>query len=591
MMLLDGARLAGVELTSVCGGKGNCGQCRIQVLSGDVSPPTPAEKLILTEMELINGERLACCARVRGSLKINVPKASLLTNSRLQLGSNLRAISAQPVIRAHQVEVAPPALTDRRSDVERIVSGLAYGSFRAEPAVVRHLSSMARTCEWRLSVYTRDSTIVGIAPPKSPPLGLAVDLGTTKIAASLLNLETGEELAVAGALNPQIGYGEDVISRLNYVQRHGDGARKLAEMVGETLDKLLAHLLQQVGSERHQVADGCLVGNSAMLHLLLQLPTIQLASAPFVAASNAPMNVKAADLGLDTSPGAEIHILPCIGGFVGADHVAMIIATDMDEVDQVTVGIDIGTNTEIALAKPGSGHLSSASCASGPAFEGAHIGDGMRAASGAIEAVRLHESAVQLTTIDGVPPVGLCGSGIVDTIAELRRWRLVNDRGRFQKGNERLRQGRLGPELLLVPAVESGSGRDVVITQKDVNEIQLAKGAIRAGLDVLMKATETSLDEIEEVIIAGAFGSFLNIESALDIGLLPCFPNAVYRQVGNAAAVGAKWALISRAERERARQAAAKAKYIELTSYPNFSRLFALGMLFPADDQLRIVRP
>lgn len=588
--LLDAARLAGVELASVCGGKGHCGQCRIQLLSGDVSPASVAEKLILTEMELINGERLACCTEVKGDLRINVPKGSLLTNSRLQLGSNLKATSGQPLIETHQVVAPPPSLTDRRSDVARIVGSVKMDTLQAEPAVVRHLSAMARTWEWRLSLYRRGSKIVGAAPAHRPPLGLAVDLGTTKIAAFLLNLETGDEVAAAGALNPQIGYGEDVISRLNYTYRNEDGARRLAEMVGETLDKLLGQLVQQAAAERHQVVDGCLVANGAMVHLLLQLPTSQLGSAPFVAASNAPMNVKARDLGIIMAPGADVHILPCIAGFVGADHVAMIIATDMDRVNHVTIGIDIGTNTEIALGKPGDGFLSSASCASGPAFEGAHISDGMRAASGAIESIRLDDASIEYTSIDDVPPVGLCGSGIVDTIAELRRWRLINDRGRFQKGHGRLRQGRSGPELLLVPAAESGSGRDVVITQQDVNEIQLAKGAIRAGLDVLLKSTGTLMDEIEDVIIAGAFGSFLNVESALDIGLLPYFPRAVYRQVGNAAAVGAKWALISKEERERARQVAAQTRYIELTTYPKFSRHFASGMLFPPDGQLRVVR-
>ncbi|MCA9906500.1 MAG: ATP-binding protein, partial [Anaerolineae bacterium] len=230
--------------------------------------------------------------------------------------------------------------------------------------------------------------------------------------------------------------------------------------------------------------------------------------------------------------------------------------------------------------------IASASCASGPAFEGAHINDGMRAASGAIEAIRLTESGLQLKTIENTAPVGMCGSGIVDAVAELRRWQLVNDRGRFARTSARLREGRHGYELLLAPADESGSGRDVVITQEDVNEIQLAKGAIRAGLDVLLRVTETQPEDVAEVIVAGAFGSYLNIESALDIGLFPAYPNAVYRQVGNAAAVGAKWALISRRERARAHQIAAAARYIELTTFPKFNRYFALGMLFPTDNEL-----
>ncbi len=585
--LLDAARQAGIELTAVCGGEGNCGQCRVQVLTGSVTSPTEDEEFILTELELQDGERLACCTYPTSDVKLHIPTSSLLTNSRLQTESTIRNVEVEPIIKAYAIEVQPPSLEHLVSDLERIADAIPQsdGLF-AEPAVVRQISPKAREYGWQMSIYMRGDEIIGICPYGHPPVGMAVDLGTTKIAAFLLNLETGEELASAGALNPQIGYGEDVISRLNYVHRRADGGKILGEAMQNTLNNLLGELVRQAGVTRDQVADLCIVGNTAMTHLLAQLPTDQLAAAPYVAANNTAMDIKARDLGLVTAPGAYVHILPCIGGFVGADHVAMILASDMDRAEQVAVGVDIGTNTEIALAKPGMRFLSSASCASGPAFEGAHISDGMRAASGAIEAVKLEEASIQLKTIDQAPPIGLCGSGIVDVIAELRRWQLINARGRFEKENARLREGRYGPELLLAPAVDSGSGRDVVITQKDVNEIQLAKGAIRAGLDVLLQATETEPEDVKEVIIAGAFGSFLDIASALDTGLLPYYPNAVYRQVGNAAAVGAKWALISSVERERARQIAADTKYIELTTYPKFSRLFALGMLFPDDESL-----
>ncbi len=236
-----------------------------------------------------------------------------------------------------------------------------------------------------------------------------------------------------------------------------------------------------------------------MTHLLVELPIQQLALAPYVAATNAAIDLKARDLGLTTAPGAYIHVLPCIGGFVGADHVAMILASGLDQTERTTLGIDIGTNTEIVLAKPGEFCLTSASCASGPAFEGAHISDGMRAASGAIEAVSLTETGLTLKTVDNAPPVGLCGSGIIDGMAELRRWKLINERGRFDRQNERVRSGRHGVEFLLVPGSQSGSRRDVVITQNDINEIQLAKGAIRAGLEVLLEATGTSPEEVQDV--------------------------------------------------------------------------------------------
>jgi uncharacterized 2Fe-2S/4Fe-4S cluster protein (DUF4445 family) len=386
--LLEAAQQAGLELSSACGGVGNCGQCRVTILTGQISPPTLDEEYILTEVEINSGERLACSTQVHSHLKVHIPKSSLITGQRLQLSGQADELTLDPLIQAHQVEVPPPSLHDPRSDLERLVAALAglqsQPNLVAEPAVIRQLTPLARQHHWRLTVYLRGAEIVGMAPPAATPLGLAVDLGTTKIAASLVDLTSGAELTVAGALNPQIGFGEDVISRLTYARRIPEGARTLALKVREVLEELLGQLTAQAGVDRAQVAEACIVGNTAMTHLLLELPVQQLAAAPYVAAANAAMDVKARELGLTTAPGAYVHILPCIGGFVGADHVAMILASRLDQAKHTTLGIDIGTNTEIVLAKPGQPFLTSASCASGPAFEGAHISDGMRAASGAI---------------------------------------------------------------------------------------------------------------------------------------------------------------------------------------------------------------
>ncbi|MDO8724292.1 MAG: ASKHA domain-containing protein [Syntrophales bacterium] len=587
--LLEAAQQSGLALSSACGGVGNCGQCRVTVLEGRVSPPTLDEEYILTEVDLLGGKRLACRTQVHGNVKVHVPKSSLITKQRLQVGGDAGELTLDPLIRAYRIDVPPPTLHDPRSDLERIVAALAEvqgePNLVAEPAVIRQLTLLSRQHNWHLTVYMRGAEIVGLAPPESMPVGLAVDLGTTKIAASLVYLTNGIELAVSGALNPQIGYGEDVVSRLTHAHRNPDGAHTLALKVREAIDDLLGQLTTQVGVDRIQVADICLVGNTAMIHLLTGLPVHQLAVSPFVAATNAAIDIKARDLGLTTAPGAYVHMLPCIGGFVGADHVAMILANHLDQIDHVTLGIDIGTNTEIVLARPNGSFLTSVSCASGPAFEGAHVSDGMRAASGAIEAVSLTDTGLILKTVDNAPAVGLCGSGIIDVMAELRRRNLINERGRFDQQNGRVRGGRHGPEFLLVPGSHSGSRRDVVITQNDINEIQLAKGAIRAGFEVLLDATGTVPEEVQEVIIAGAFGSFLKVQSAIDMGLLPRLPNARYRQVGNAAVVGARWALLSRQVRQHTQQIVSQTSYLELTTYPKYNRRFALGMLFPHIDE------
>ena len=586
--LLEAALEAGLDLASACGGEGNCGQCRITVLDGDVSPLSLDEEFILSDIEQFNGERFACCTEAKSDVTVQIPRESLITGQRLQIESNLHEIDVDPMIQAYPLSLTPPTIDDPRSDLTRIMEALAenhdVSGIFASPTVIRQLSPTLREQNWQVTVYVRYGEIVGVGPVGSRSLGFAVDLGTTKIAAYLVDLETGEDLAAAGRPNPQIGYGEDVISRLNHVYRNKDGGQVMASKVQQTLNEMLGDLVQQAGATREQVVDACIVGNTAMTHLLLQLPVAQLAKAPYVAATSNALEVKAVELGLEMAPGAFVYIPPCIGGFVGADHVAMILACDLDESDKVTLGIDIGTNSEIAIRKPGMPFLNSASCASGPAFEGAHISDGMRAASGAIEKVRITENGPILKMIDDAPAVGLCGSGIVDVVAELYGAKLINFRGRFEKAQNGVGNGRFGPQYLLVPAQESGSSHDIAITQKDVNEIQLAKGAIHAGLTILLEVTNTAPEEVEEVVIAGAFGSFLDVKNAIAMGLFPELPNASYRQVGNAAVIGAKWMLISQEARHRAQQITDQTQYQELTTYPNFSRRFALGMLFPGHE-------
>ena len=583
--LLEAANQAGIDLTSACGGSGTCGQCRVRIITGETSPPSASELDLFSELELENGERLACRTQAMSDLRVQIPVESLLIGPQLQVEGEDAVLHVAPVVQAYQIEAPPPTLADLRSDLSRTIEALPEPLNRepiqAEPAVMAQLSPLARAENWQLTVYVRGQEIVGVAPAGSNLLGFAVDVGTTKVAGYLVDLNTGGELARAGMLNSQIGYGEDVISRLTYAQRNAGGGQLLADTIRQLLNELLGELAVTAGVPRNQVVDACIVGNTAMIHLLLGLPVRQLSVAPYVSATDAYVEVKAHSLGLEMAPGAYVYVPPSIGGYVGADHVAMILATGLDAADKIVIGIDIGTNSEIVLRRPGRPNLACASCASGPAFEGAHISDGMRAASGAIEVVKLSESAVAVRTVDDAPAVGLCGSGIVDAVAELYRWQLINHLGRFQRDSTRVREGRRGAEFPLVDGRESGSGRDVVITQEDVNEIQLAKGAIRAGLEVLLQATETPHEEVEEVIIAGAFGSYLDIESANAIGLFPDLPNARFRQVGNAAGVGAKQMLLSHQARLRGERLARDADHVQLTTFPGFSRKFARAMLFP----------
>jgi uncharacterized 2Fe-2S/4Fe-4S cluster protein (DUF4445 family) len=353
-------------------------------------------------------------------------------------------------------------------------------------------------------------------------------------------------------------------------------------LVTEVLNSLATELCARAGATRRQIVDAVIVGNTAMHHLLLQLPVDQLAKAPYVPAVSSALDVKARDLGLDLAPGAYVHLLPNIAGYVGADHVAMLLAVGIGQMGGVVLALDIGTNTEVCLANHG--RLTSLSCASGPAFEGAHIKHGMRAANGAIEHLRLVDDRVEFQTIGGAPPVGLCGSGILDTLAELFRAGIVDARGRMGE-HARVRGNGGQREFVVVGGDVQGDHPDgnrvlgeITFTQKDVRELQLAKGAMRCGIEVLLQTNELVAEQIDQVIIAGAFGTYIDVGSAVTIGMLPAVQQEKVRQVGNAAGMGAKLALISRSKRAEAQALARRVHYIELATVPQFTQTFAQAM-------------
>jgi uncharacterized 2Fe-2S/4Fe-4S cluster protein (DUF4445 family) len=575
---------AGVELTSACGGEGRCGLCRVEPVSGAVSEADAAELAVLGA-QADDGLRLACRVLMHGDVAIRIPATSMLSGPQLQVAGVSVPVELDPVVAGYQITMQAATLSDPRSDLDRIIDALAEQHKAivtgADSAVIRAIGKLLRDNGWAVTAFVRDDRLVGLTRPNANPLGLAVDLGTTKIAAHLLDLATGEDLGASGVANPQIVYGEDVISRLEHAYRDPAGGEQLARVVREAIDDLAGELLDKAGQARGQLVDACIVGNTAMVHLLLGYPINQLIKSPFVGSSARPIDVPAAEIRLGAAAGARVHVPGSIGGFVGADHVAMILASGIGLADSTVLGIDIGTNTEIVLSKSGLGHMTATSCASGPAFEGAHIVDGMRAAAGAIERLVITEDGIEYETIEDADPIGLCGSGIVDAVAELHRHGLINPRGRFEKGHPRVTIGEDGAQLILAPGTISGSGRDVVITQHDVNEIQLAKGAIHAGVEILLELTETRPEDVDAVLIAGAFGSFLTVDSAIDIGLIPRLPRAGYRQVGNAAVVGAIRMLVSATERRRGTELLEDTDYEELTVQPLFGRRFAMGMLLP----------
>ena len=400
--------------------------------------------------------------------------------------------------------------------------------------------------------------------------GLAVDIGTTKLAAYLVNLETGETVARAGAMNPQIAFGEDVISRIDYAGRESGGAETLQSILIESLNSLIDGMCAEAHVPSLSVMDAVLVGNTAMHHLFVGLPVEQLGRAPFSPATTESLTIPAVKLGLNLNSGANTYLPPVVAGYVGSDHVAMLLATAAWKSPGNVIALDIGTNTEVSLTA--NGKVTCCSCASGPAFEGAHIQEGMRAAPGAIERARWSDRKVLWQTIANQPPVGICGSGILDVVAALLDGGLVKSNGAFGSGS--------ASDYVLVPAAQTGLGRNLMVTRKDVHEIQLAKSAIRAGVEILLQEAGLTFADLDEFIVAGAFGTYLDLRSAVRTGIFPPLPLEKFRQVGNAAGVGAKQMLVSVPERREAEQLAHLLTYLELATRKSFMELFVKNLGF-----------
>ena len=574
--ILDYARKLGIGISSVCGGKGTCGKCRVQIVSGGTSEPTSRETQLFSSSQLIAGWRLACQVIPESDCTVHIPVDSMTTIQRTQLEGVDIPIPVKSPVRVLPVKMTSPSLIDTTGDADRLLQALKeqhrVKCKDIDIEVLRILPRKVRELSWQCYPVVRSSEVIAVRASSGPVIGLAVDFGTTKLAGYLVDLETGKTLASQGMMNPQISYGEDIIARCNIAVTSPEGAIQMQKIAAGAISELGAKLAAEVGATSGDIVEAVVVGNTAMHHLYLGLPVKQLVLAPFIAAIKSPLDIKARDLGIQIAPGAYVHILPNIAGFVGADHVAMLLATEVGKMKGTTIAIDIGTNTEVSLIFEGK--IQSISCASGPAFEGGHIKDGMRAGAGAIERVRITKNDVQYQTIDNAPPVGICGSGIIDTVAQLYLAGVIDSSGRMQDGHPRIRTNNGQREFILAGEEERRGQPAVVFTQHDVRELQLGKAAIRAGIKTLLQANKKNEEDITDIIIAGAFGSYLDVSSALDIGMLPALPLEHFHQVGNAAGMGAKRALISTGQRKEAARIAEEALYLELAGSPIFNQNF-----------------
>ena len=568
--LLDAARELGIGIASICDGRGSCHSCRIQIIKGNATPPTSNELRFFSKEELDKGWRLACQAYPSEDCKVYLPPESMTTIQRTQVEGIEIPVTPQPAVKVFKVKLSPPSLSDLTADGDRLLETLNHeyklNCDTIDLTILQTISPRLRELNWKCQTAVRGNEVIYITPAGTQSLGLAVDMGTTKVAGYLVDLTTGETLARKAVMNPQISYGEDIVSRMGRAVSSPEEARRLQRLAVNAVNELASDLCTSINAKSKDIVDSVIVGNTAIHHLLLGLPVKQLATAPYVAAVSSAVDIKVRDIGLSFAPGAYVHIPGNIAGFVGADHTADLLAVDALRIKDTVILIDIGTNTEISLIHKG--ELSSVSCASGPAFEGGHIRCGMRAAAGAIERLRIENGKVEYQTIDDASPCGICGSGVLDGLAEMYRSGIVDKGGRMSD-KLKVRSDNGQREFRLVD-----NERNISITQGDVRELQLAKAAIRSGIQILLEADGLTDDDIDRVIIAGAFGTYIDVASAIIVGMLPPLPQERFTQVGNAAGMGAKLALISIEKRREAKEIARRAHYIELATAPYFMQTF-----------------
>lgn len=573
--LFQSARRHGVRIVGACGGRGTCGSCVVRV-HGEVAQVHGQPDAIIDDERDPEHKadkrkwQRACQLSARSDCTVEVAPRSLAQVVRAETDDGKKEmLPLAPAVMARDITVPAATLQDNLSDIDRILRGLAEAGATVDLDAARLLPGVLRAKDhaetWSLRAVSRGNELIHFAPAGRRVLGLAVDLGTTNAAGFLVDLETGERLASLGVENPQVAWGADLISRLNYAVHGEAAAMELRTAAVQSINALAHDLCHSVGQTSSDIVDLALCGNTAMHHLVLGLPVRQLGRAPFVAAVRAGMDIKARELGLKAAPGACVHVAPNVGGFVGGDHVTALLASEEEwGACKTALVMDIGTNTEISLIHEG--RFYTASAPSGPALEGGHIGCGMRAAEGAIERVKIENGRLKVETIGHKKAIGLCGSGVLDTLATLHRGGLISDSGRLAQAHEDIVQhkGKRAVQL----------AQDVMFSQDDVRAVQLAKAAIRTATELLLDEAGLTDMAIERFVIAGSFGAYIDVESGVAIGLFPDLPRERFRQVGNAAGVGIRRMLASLEARARAKELAETCRYMELSSRSDFQKVF-----------------
>ncbi len=589
--LYKAAAIAGCAIEAPCGGLGVCGKCRIKLIS-PLSAPDKDELRMLSTEEIEAGFRLACKTKARGpKMEIEIPSESRSLVQKILSTGALRSVKPKPNVSKTHIKVEPPSLQDERGEYERLVEAcVCEGEAPPRLEMIKDLSSKLRRNNYDVTMVRIGNGLVDVEPGNTEDdcYGIAYDLGSTTIVGYLFHLPTAREVAVASTMNPQMQHGDDLVSRIKYANENQEGRKVLQQAALGALNDILHHVTRDAGVRESNVYEATVVGNTCMTHLLLGIDPSSLGISPYVPTICRPLDVPSSILGLKINARGSVHILPNVAGFVGSDLVGVLLASMWQDDGKTRLAVDIGTNGEMALRHNGSTFACSA--AAGPAFEGAGISYGMRARAGAIDSVTIDED-VKISTIQHQRPRGICGSGLIDAIAAMLQAGVIDETGRMADPEElagvpelvrkRIIEVDGQKQFVLSWDKESYSGKNIAITQKDVRQVQLAKGSIHAAIRTMLHLAGTSPEELDEILLAGAFGSYIRVESALRIGLIPDVPRESVKSIGNAAGSGSRLALLSLEERKRACEIARSIHHIELANHNTYQEEFTERMLFP----------
>lgn len=584
--IYEAGKSIGMIANTPCGGHGICGKCKVQILKGQCNPNS-IEREKIAKDELKMGYRLACQTRINKEMTVFVPYSTRFMTARVLISGQKPKVKLNPIITKEYAKLQKPLPSNNVADFENI-KRCVKRELQVDVDLLREIPKKLRRAKFCVTLVMYGNKLIEVEQGNTVAqnYGVAFDIGTVTLVGTLLDLSTGAPLSATWRVNPQTALGEDIISRINYVNLKRSGIKELNSLIIGAINEMIDDLASNVGINRKNIYEVVIVGNTVMHHLLLMIDTQTLGVAPYIPTIKSPINVKAKILGIKINPHGNIYFFPNIAGFVGGDTVSVILASLLHKSDKIKLAIDIGTNGEIVL---GSKHrLLCCSTAAGPAFEGTHIECGMPAFDGAIEKISIENDNLQYNVIGGQLPKGICGSGLIDAVAELLKIGVIDKTGRILSKNTL--RAKLNNKLL-ERIIETGNGssfllaygeddKRIVLTQQDIRKVQLAKGAIRAGIEILKKQLGIDDKDIEEVLLAGAFANYIRVDSARIIGLVPPIPTTRIKFVGNAASTGAKIALLSREAREEAKRIAEFVEYVELAGRNDFQREFIKAMNF-----------